>query len=130
MLQVWENLIYSTNRCFTLLWTNATTVSTHFFILLYWTDDFTLFFFSFILLKHPLNNVSKQINIFVHRFYNYFLLFFSYSTDCPNCVDDAPSRWTMPLTKLGEKRYYLGIFFKVNHTAFCVINYINIVFIF
>lgn len=26
----------------------------------------------------------------------------------------APNRWTMPLLKLGEKRYYLGIFFKVS----------------
>jgi len=26
----------------------------------------------------------------------------------------AASRWTMPLLKLGEKRYYLGIFFKVS----------------
>ncbi|XP_034944080.1 uncharacterized protein [Chelonus insularis] len=40
--------------------------------------------------------------------------------DCPNCVDDhanglgVPPRWTMPLLKLGEKRYYLGIFFKAN----------------
>ncbi|KAK0090510.1 hypothetical protein PV325_012564 [Microctonus aethiopoides] len=40
--------------------------------------------------------------------------------DCPNCVDEhaggltTPSRWTMPLLKLGEKRYYLGIFFKAN----------------
>lgn len=36
--------------------------------------------------------------------------------DCPNCVEDnlpTPNRWTMPLLKLGEKRYYLGIFFKV-----------------
>ncbi|XP_029669580.1 uncharacterized protein LOC115239275 [Formica exsecta] len=41
------------------------------------------------------------------------------SDDCPNCVDEhtgslAASRWTMPLLKLGEKRYYLGIFFKVS----------------
>lgn len=37
-------------------------------------------------------------------------------TDCPNCVDDqqVPNRWTMPVTKLGDKRYYLGVFFKVN----------------
>uniref|UniRef100_A0A1B0CV96 Putative c-type lectin n=1 Tax=Lutzomyia longipalpis TaxID=7200 RepID=A0A1B0CV96_LUTLO len=31
--------------------------------------------------------------------------------DCPNCVDESqltPNRWTMPLLKLGEKRYYLG----------------------
>ncbi|XP_043477736.1 low affinity immunoglobulin epsilon Fc receptor-like isoform X1 [Leptopilina heterotoma] len=39
--------------------------------------------------------------------------------ECPNCVDEnvgnlAVSRWTMPLLKLGEKRYYLGIFFKAN----------------
>lgn len=40
-------------------------------------------------------------------------------TDCPNCVDDQqmPNRWTMPLTKLGEKRYYLGVFFKVKYFA-------------
>lgn len=36
--------------------------------------------------------------------------------DCPNCVDDTQytNKWTMPLLKLGEKRYYLGIFFKAN----------------
>ncbi|XP_071454358.1 C-type lectin 37Db isoform X1 [Hetaerina americana] len=44
--------------------------------------------------------------------------------DCANCVDDSGfgnslgssslNRWTMPLLKLGEKRYYLGIFFKAN----------------
>ncbi|GLG95258.1 C-type lectin 37Db [Gryllus bimaculatus] len=37
--------------------------------------------------------------------------------ECANCVDEgvglAGNRWTMPLLKLGEKRYYLGIFFKV-----------------
>lgn len=40
-------------------------------------------------------------------------------TDCPNCVDDTqvPNRWTMPVTKLGDKRYYLGVFFKVNSCA-------------
>ncbi|XP_050488022.1 C-type lectin domain family 4 member F-like isoform X1 [Bombus huntii] len=42
-----------------------------------------------------------------------------FADDCPNCVDEhssnlAASRWTMPLLKLGEKRYYLGIFFKAN----------------
>jgi len=42
-----------------------------------------------------------------------------FADDCPNCVDEhssslAASRWTMPLLKLGEKRYYLGIFFKVS----------------
>uniref|UniRef100_A0A6E8WCB5 DUF4758 domain-containing protein n=1 Tax=Anopheles coluzzii TaxID=1518534 RepID=A0A6E8WCB5_ANOCL len=37
-------------------------------------------------------------------------------SDCPNCVEEssAPPRWTMPLLKLGEKRYYLSIFFKAN----------------
>ncbi|XP_023031920.1 WD repeat-containing protein 48 homolog isoform X1 [Drosophila willistoni] len=38
-------------------------------------------------------------------------------SDCPNCVDESqytPNKWTMPLLKLGEKRYYLGIFFKAN----------------
>lgn len=36
--------------------------------------------------------------------------------DCPNCVDETTftNKWTMPLLKLGEKRYYLGIFFKAN----------------
>lgn len=48
---------------------------------------------------------------------NSFFIFFA--DDCPNCVDEhsgslAASRWTMPLLKLGEKRYYLGIFFKVS----------------
>lgn len=55
----------------------------------------------------------------------------SFADDCPNCVDEhsgsiAASRWTMPLLKLGEKQYYLGIFFKViqafisNTLNFCV----------
>ncbi|XP_077290247.1 brevican core protein triforce isoform X2 [Arctopsyche grandis] len=42
-----------------------------------------------------------------------------YQEDCPHCEDEAATtlginRWTMPLLKLGEKRYYLGIFFKAN----------------
>lgn len=46
-------------------------------------------------------------------------------SDCPNCIDETaptPNRWTMPLLKLGEKRYYLGIFFKANYfraTQYC-----------
>lgn len=44
-------------------------------------------------------------------------------TDCPNCIEDSsstfPNRWTMPLLKLGEKRYYLGVFFRVS--VFCVL---------
>ena len=36
---------------------------------------------------------------------------------CTNCVDEGSnlvnSRFSMPLTKLGAKQYYLGIFFKV-----------------
>ncbi|XP_019769942.1 mannose-binding protein C [Dendroctonus ponderosae] len=45
--------------------------------------------------------------------------------DCPNCIEDTlptMNRWTMPLLKLGEKRYYLGIFFKANYfraTQYC-----------
>merc|ERR1719464_2505683 len=44
----------------------------------------------------------------------------SFGTDpgCPNCVDDSTgrsgNRWTMPLQRLGDKQYYLGIFFKAN----------------
>ncbi|XP_050675237.1 low affinity immunoglobulin epsilon Fc receptor-like isoform X2 [Leptidea sinapis] len=39
-----------------------------------------------------------------------------YSEDCSSCGDDelGVTRWTMPLLKSGEKRYYLGIFFKAN----------------
>merc|ERR1711936_543642 len=38
---------------------------------------------------------------------------------CTNCVDEGANsniniRFTMPLTKLGSKQYYLGIFFKSN----------------
>lgn len=45
------------------------------------------------------------------------LFHFFFLSDCPNCVEDssAPTRWTMPLLKLGEKRYYLSIFFKVSN---------------
>lgn len=35
-----------------------------------------------------------------------------------------PHRWAMPLLKLGEKRYYLGIFFKVNCSKLKITNYI------
>jgi hypothetical protein len=47
------------------------------------------------------------------------LILFCIPGECTNCVDDgvslAGNRWTMPLLKLGEKRYYLGIFFKVRN---------------
>ncbi|RVE53696.1 hypothetical protein evm_001588 [Chilo suppressalis] len=38
------------------------------------------------------------------------------SYQCTSCNDDelGVTRWTMPLLKSGEKRYYLGIFFKAN----------------
>ncbi|KAL0822354.1 hypothetical protein ABMA28_004449 [Loxostege sticticalis] len=38
------------------------------------------------------------------------------SDKCTSCNDDelGVTRWTMPLLKSGEKRYYLGIFFKAN----------------
>ena len=43
---------------------------------------------------------------------------FSFYTGCPDCVDSSTgrsggNRWTMPLQRLGDKQYYLGIFFKV-----------------
>ncbi|XP_021923170.1 C-type lectin BfL-1-like isoform X1 [Zootermopsis nevadensis] len=45
-------------------------------------------------------------------------VYFTSEGDCTNCVDESVglsgNRWTMPLLKLGEKRYYLGIFFKAN----------------
>lgn len=54
------------------------------------------------------------------NFNDWWTILFLPSTDCPNCVDESPvppNRWTMPLLKLGEKRYYLGIFFKVNFSS-------------
>lgn len=59
----------------------------------------------------------SSILLKIHIGINSFSIFFA--DDCPNCVDEhggslAASRWTMPLLKLGEKRYYLGIFFKVS----------------
>jgi len=48
-----------------------------------------------------------------------FAILFLIAGDCTNCVDEgvglSGNRWTMPLLKLGEKRYYLGIFFKVRN---------------
>jgi len=42
---------------------------------------------------------------------------FYFSTGCTNCIDGEliqdKNRWNMPLEKLGDKQYYLGIFFKV-----------------
>lgn len=72
-------------------------------------------------------------NLFVFLFVSHYCTFVSTqairnnreSSDCPNCVDEATptlNRWTMPLLKLGDKRYYLGIFFKANYfraTQFC-----------
>ncbi|XP_026499098.2 low affinity immunoglobulin epsilon Fc receptor isoform X1 [Vanessa tameamea] len=40
-----------------------------------------------------------------------------YSEECSSCSSEdelGVTRWTMPLLKSGEKRYYLGIFFKAN----------------
>ncbi|XP_045525361.1 C-type lectin domain family 4 member F-like isoform X2 [Pieris brassicae] len=39
-----------------------------------------------------------------------------YTEDCSSCSEEdlGVTRWTMPLLKSGEKRYYLGIFFKAN----------------
>lgn len=35
--------------------------------------------------------------------------------ECVNCVDEPQltNRWTMPLHKIGDKKYYIGTFFKV-----------------
>ena len=39
------------------------------------------------------------------------------SSGCVNCIPDGAvtggNRWKMPLQTLGNKQYYLGIFFKV-----------------
>ena len=45
-------------------------------------------------------------------------LFVSECSDCANEVNPPSSRFSMPLTKLGNKKYYLGIFFKVSQTFF------------
>jgi hypothetical protein len=40
-----------------------------------------------------------------------------FCTECSECVGESGSalhsRFSMPLTQLGAKKYYLGIFFKV-----------------
>lgn len=38
----------------------------------------------------------------------------SHCVDCVNDVQHTASRFSMPLTQLGSKKYYLGIFFKAN----------------
>lgn len=44
--------------------------------------------------------------------------------ECINCVEEPSgssmlsAHWTMPLSKLGERRYYLGTFFKVNNSYY------------
>lgn len=44
-------------------------------------------------------------------------------TECNNCADETqtPNRWTMPTTKLGDKRYYIGSFFKVR----VIVSFVN-----
>lgn len=45
--------------------------------------------------------------------------YYSFHVECINCVEEPAkssfltAHWTMPLNKLGERRYYLGTFFKV-----------------
>jgi len=39
---------------------------------------------------------------------------YKYCADCKSVQSPANSRFSMPLTKLGVKKYYLGIFFKAN----------------
>ena len=61
--------------------------------------------------------VYKRVE--THRKVNSFfkLIHFNLLLGCTNCVDEGSnlvnSRFSMPLTKLGSKQYYLGIFFKV-----------------
>ncbi|XP_049546974.1 uncharacterized protein LOC125957954 isoform X3 [Anopheles darlingi] len=60
---------------------------------------------------------SEHVDSFYRdKYYNHQRQRASQLSDCPNCVEEtsAPPRWTMPLLKLGEKRYYLSIFFKAN----------------
>ena len=49
--------------------------------------------------------------MFVTNFIWYFYL------ECADCLGEGAtitSRFSMPLTQLGPKKYYLGIFFKVS----------------
>lgn len=67
--------------------------------------------------KNLLHSFYRPFRLNIRIDINSLSIFFA--DDCPNCVDEhsgslAASRWTMPLLKLGEKRYYLGIFFKVS----------------
>lgn len=74
------------------------------FVLVYAEHFVFLLFFQ----SHFVMNLLNRCQVIIPT-----LLF----TDCPNCLDDSlqtPNRWTMPLLKSGEKRYYLGIFFKVS----------------
>ena len=44
-------------------------------------------------------------------------IYFCIISGCVDCVGEGRathSRFSMPLAKLGEKKYYLGIFFKVS----------------
>jgi len=51
-----------------------------------------------------------------------FVCVFADECTSANCLADdgvgLHNRWTMPLLKLGEKRFYLGIFFKVGISEF------------
>ena len=62
-------------------------------------------------------NLSNLQRLKVKHFFLFLWLWIA--GECANCVDEgvglAGTRWTMPLLKLGEKRYYLGIFFKVRN---------------
>jgi len=73
-------------------------------------------------------NCVKIAAIFCHMPFLILHPFRSLFLDCPNCVDESqytPNKWTMPLLKLGEKRYYLGIFFKVSRIPRPTKRFIN-----
>ena len=53
--------------------------------------------------------------------------FHMFSGECTSCSDESSSmtnmKWTLPLLKTGDKRYYLGTFFKVSVQAILVTDF-------
>ena len=77
----------------------------------------TSILYSYIHLAWRPFNLNNLHCLNIKQFFLFLLLWIA--GECANCVDESVSlagnRWTMPLLKLGEKRYYLGIFFKVRN---------------
>lgn len=61
-------------------------------------------------------NTVAECQLLLRPNYNNFPLFCPIVSriDCVNCIDEQPvtNRWTMPLHKIGDKKYYIGTFFK------------------